>query len=201
MRRIIHFHLALGAFAWLAFLSLPHTSAQENVQGYNAFRTVRTRNIFDPQRRAMRTETASAQAAGPAQNRPNFFALTGAMVADDRMLAFFSGSRSEYNKVLRPGETIADFKIAQVTATGVELVREGKTVALNVGQQIALDGPAAGVPSAISSEFNAAPSSGAVTTSSGTSSPAAAAPSGIGGGDKSEILKRMMERREKEGSK
>ncbi len=200
MKQIIHFHLALAASVWLALLSLPHASAQENAQGYNAFRTVRTRNIFDPQRRAMRTETAPTQAAGP-QNRPNFFALTGAMVAEDRMLAFFSGSRSEYNKVLRPGETIADFKIAQVTATGVELAREGKTVALSVGQQIALDGPTAGVPSAISSEFNATSSSGSMTTSSATSSPTAPAPSSIGGGDKSEILKRMMERREKEGSK
>lgn len=201
MKRIIHFHLALSAAATLAWLSVPRANAQENGQGYNAFRTVRTRNIFDPQRRAMRTETAPTQAAGPAQNRPNFFALTGAMVADDRMLAFFSGSRSDYNKVLRPGETIADFKIAEVTATGVQLARDGKMVALNVGQQIALEGPTAGLPSAISSEFNAAPSSGSVTTSSGTSSPTAAAPSGNGGGDKSEILKRMMERREKEGSK
>jgi hypothetical protein len=89
----------------------------------------------------MRTESATTTTAVTAtQRRPNFFALTGAMVTEDRALAFFSGSPSDYNKVLRAGEAIADYKITNVSAKGVELAREGKTISLNVGQQIPLDG-------------------------------------------------------------
>jgi hypothetical protein len=197
----------LGAVA--AIILPANAGAQETGKGYNAFRTVRTRNIFDPQRRAMRTETTTTVVSGT--RRPSFFALTGAMVTDDRALAFFSGSQSDYNKVLHAGETIADFKIASVSAKGVELARDGKTISLNVGQQIPLEGANAGVPGAMPSELQAtaAPSSASFTSSSTNSSGGRSSSgpgvtpgsSGSTGGDRSEILKRMMERREKEVSK
>jgi hypothetical protein len=187
-------------------LVAPPAAAQENAKGYNAFRTVRSRNIFDPQRRAMRTESTTTTVVTTAR-RPSFIALTGAMVTDDRALAFFSGSPSDYNKVLRAGESIADFKVATVNPKGVELARDGKTIALNVGQQIPLEGANAGVPTAMSFESNAAPPSGSNAFSSSSagsgssSSSSPGAPSNSVGGDKNEILRRMMERREKEGSK
>jgi hypothetical protein len=199
-------HLGLVVCAVVTVFVTARADAQENGKGYNAFRTVRTRNIFDPQRRAMRTESATTTTAVTAtQRRPNFFALTGAMVTEDRALAFFSGSPSDYNKVLRAGEAIADYKITNVSAKGVELARDGKTISLNVGQQIPLDGAAPGVPTAMSSDFNPTSASGPGAVSSGSGSASTpgtpATVSGGGGGDKSEIYKRMMERREKEGSK
>ena len=51
-------------------------------------------------------------------------------------LAFFDGTRSEYRKVLKPGETIAGYKVEEVTPTSVKLASPTNEVQLAVGMQL-----------------------------------------------------------------
>jgi hypothetical protein len=158
-------------------------------QGFDAFTMSRTRNIFDPDRRPIvqASSAAPTRQQSPPSTRSDYVALTGTMVTEERALAFFSGSRSEYNKVLAPDASIAGAKISKITPTGIEVERGGKKITVSVGQTVPLDDSA---PSAAP-----APAVSAATSSTTETTPSApsAAPA-----DASDVLKRMMERRQQE---
>jgi len=176
----------------------------------DAYRLVRTVNIFDPERRPIRTEqpvTRSETYSGP---RRSYITLTGTMVeTEGRSMAFFSGSQSDFSRVVSVNGKIGDFLLKGVSSTHVDLERDGKPVVLVVGKQMALDGTnitisaapapdetaAAGAPQAPSSTPPGESSDGAADSKPAPAAPAAGPPT-----DKAEILKRMMERRQKETS-
>ena len=183
-------------------------------KGYNAFKLVRTRNIFDPERRPIRTDapatTASKSGSSSNSSRVSRITLTGTMVTAGRSLAFFSGSQNEF-KVLPINDKISGFTIKAITSAYVDLEKDGKPYNLAVGRQLTLDGQNISFtspppPSDDSSSAPPAPapsgtdSGSAPTATSNTpspSNPASPAPPAAGG-DKAEILRRMMERRQKE---
>jgi hypothetical protein len=171
------------------------------LKGFDSFRYVKGRNIFDPERRGMPSAQTARPAAPP---RANFINVTGTMVAEGKLLAFFSGSRSEYSKVISVGDSIADFKITAITNTSVELDRSGKKISVAVGKPIPLEGSSAAIAPAGPAEPESAASGPDTPTadappasaSAPNESKPAAAPS-----DANEVLRRMMERRAKEMSK
>lgn len=177
----------------LAIATSAFAQVAEPPQGYNAFRFVRTRNIFDPERRGARSDTSAAVPLSQGTTtRSNFIALTGTMVTDGKTLAFFTGSRPEYSKVISVHDKIADFTITAIAAREVQLELAGKPITVVIGNQVPLQGSSAETAIPLSPmpapDVSTAPASGSSTTST---SPA----------DKSEILRRMAERREKEFSK
>lgn len=175
------------------FMAPSDLSAQvaARTKGYEAFVGMRTRNIFDPDRHGPRVE--SAPTSTPTGNRPDYLALTGTMVTDGKTLAFFSGSRSDFNKVLAIKEKVADYTVTGISSTHVNLERDGKPLTLAVGKQLSMDGSGA-----ISERSEAsAPSASTTSSTPGTDM---TPPSGVPA-DKAEILRRMMERRQQENSK
>lgn len=172
----------------------PAAAPAPTATGYDEFRHVRGRNIFDPSRRGMRTETPTAPTTtSSGSTRGRSLSLTGTMVTEGKALAFFGGSAAEGNRVIAAGSSVAGYKVTAVAPTQVSLERDGKTIALNVGRQLTFDSG--------SSEPGAVP--GPVVEV--VAPPAAEAPGvqslpGISG-DKAEILKRMMERRAQEVGK
>lgn len=166
-----------------------HAQAPAPGKGYEAFKGMRTKNIFDPERRGPRIESAPAATAS---NRPDFLALTGTMVTTGKTLAFFVGSRSEFNKVLSVREKIAHYTVASITPSHVELEKEGKLLTLAIGKQLAMDGTG-----------TVSESTGAGAAGPSNTAPAGAnmaPPPGVPA-DKAEVLRRMMERRQQEVSK
>jgi hypothetical protein len=203
--------LLLTVSIGLAFGALPEVAIAQVGEGFNAFRFVRNRAIFDPGRQSMQRETSSA----PSQtiSRSNFIALTGTMVAGGKKLAFFNGSRSEYSKVIPEGESIADFKLTSIGPGQVELSLAGKLVTVAVGQHVPLAGssipatsdvpvtaevPAGSTPNA--SPSGSSPISAPNPSATAPGSAPATAPAPAPTSDKSELLRRMMERRQKETS-
>ena len=182
-----------------ALLLLAGAQAVEKAPGFDTFRLMRTRNMFDPSRRPARTDTASApRTVAAPQNRSSSLSLTGTMVTDGKALAFFNGTRTDYAKVLSVGDTIADCKITAIHPTQVEMERGGKPAVLAIGQQLQIEGAPSDVPAAEPPPATAAaPVPSAAPGDPAAPAPAAPAPSN----DKSEILRRMMERREKEMNK
>ena len=172
--------------------------APASAQGFDAFRLVQTRNIFDPERRAMVRESESRPATAP--SRPHSIALTGTMVTPSKQLAFFAGSRSDFHKVIGVREKIGDCTVTGISSTHVDLERGGKPFVLAVGKQLTLDGSGA-ITAAIPGD--SAPGSVAPPA---TTAPSMPAPGGEAAppppsGDKAELLRRMMERRAQEMSK
>ena len=195
--------LLLGTAALFAGALLTSAIGAES-KGYDAYRLVRTRNIFDPNRRAPRIESAPTRRESTPTNRPHYLKLTGTMVTETKTLAFFSGSKSEYSRVLSLGDSIADGKVTAITAQQVELQREGKPVILVVGgAPLSLDGTPID-PSALEAEQHP-PDTSRTSATPPSPSPDGAAPAAptapAASTDKNEVLRRMLERRQQEMSK
>ena len=167
-------------------------------KGYEAYKLVRTRNIFDPNRRAVR-ETPPPRASSPPRTRSSTFTLTGTMVREGRSLAFFSGSRSEFSKVISVGDSVANYKITAIESSQVDLEHDGRKVTLAIGKPFQIEGlPGEPEPP---EEPPASPDGTTTTNATDASAPPAAPTAPAGTDPKSEILRRMMERRAKEMNK
>lgn len=205
------FSRLLAAAAMLLAAVQPRAEAVEKVAGYDTFRLVRTRNMFDPNRRPVRTEAPPVQrsSAPVRENRSSSLSLTGTMVTEGKSLAFFHGTRADYSKVLSVGDTIAGRKITSIKQAEVELEHGGKTSPLAVGSQVLIDGIASDVVAeeAPAPVATAPPDPGA-PDAAGPTIPTAPAPGSPAPAstpatttDKSDVLRRMMERRAQEMNK
>ena len=174
---------------------------------YESFRLLHTRNVFDPDRRPVRPAN---NAASIATSRSDYLALTGTLIDAGKSYAFFSGSRSDFNKVLSVRDKIANATITQITPMNIVVDRGGRSVSVAVGQTVPLDdksapGPAPSNQAEVTATSidrppataEAAPS----TDAGGASAPAAApAPGGVrpAATSKEEIMRRMMEKRQQD---
>lgn len=188
--RISRFCLVTTACLLLAASLVAFAAPGPKKQGFEAYALLRTRNIFDPERQPGATAAASVQSA---PGHGDFAALTGILVTPEKTLAFFSGSRPEYNSVLPVGGTITGARLTRISADTIEIERDGKHTLIAVGQTVPLD--AASVPGpapTIDVSATAAPSPASDTPSS---SPAGTAPATA---NREALIRRMMEKRQKE---
>jgi hypothetical protein len=97
---------------------------------FDAFRIVNDRNIFNAYRTGRRDSNSGDNAP-----RNDIITLVGTMDYEKGLLAFFDGSEPSYRKALHVGESVGPFKLTQVAADHVAVERDGKPLALQVGQQ------------------------------------------------------------------
>ena len=186
--------LALSAAASLAAPPIPARKA-----GYEGYALVQMRNIFDPERIPGVINTPEVVST-PTPTAADYAALTGTMLTADKTLAFFSGSRPEFNKVLTIGGSISGATLRQINASSIEVEREGKRIAIAIGQTVPLNASSApGIaptPSiTTSSSLLSTPPLSSPTTSITPSTSAAPTP---GSSDREALLRRMMEKRQQE---
>jgi hypothetical protein len=170
----------------------PSTAEVAPSQGFEAFRLVVERNIFNPNR-VGRTRSADEKAV-----HVDEIALVGTVRNDRGNVAIFDSPDAKYRKAVREGGTLAEFKVQQVTADGVELRRGDTPLALKVAQQLrrvegadwevtmnkaAQADPKAMAPGAAST----------INAARGTETASGDVPA-----DASEVLKRLMKKREKQ---
>jgi len=158
--------------------------------GYDAFRIVAQRNIFDPNRRA-RSTTNETPPERP--KRTEAFTLLGSIAYEKGDFAFFEGTSSEYRKSVKAGDSIGGLKIAEIAPNHVTFeAGEGKTLRLPIGSQMKrIEGEEWKVNSQVES-FSSSSSSGSSATPSGDSSGGSTTSSGSG--EVNEVLKRLLER-------
>ncbi len=195
------------------------------VQGFDepAFNVVTERNIFNANRSGGKVVLPSQRAA-----RIEYFTLVGTMAYTKGVFAFFEGSNSELTKAMKANGIIAGHKLVGIYANSVKIEADGKEIELPVGSQMRREdegtwhaaeaGSSAGGSSYASnrngdsSSRSSRPGRGGDASNrsrrDGDSSrsrgenpesakPTAPTPSSSGA-DQAEILKRLMERREKE---
>ena len=192
-----------GALIVLGFVLSTKAQDTTNATGtdLSSFRLISERNIFNASRSGGRV-SASREVRKP--ERVDTLALVGTMDYDKGTLAFFDGSSSDFRKALKAQATIAGYKITEITANSVKLESGEKKLELRVGTGLRREDEGewkftAAVTTLASSAGES--SSGSSTSGRGdnrngrstsTGSPATAST------DAAEILKRLMEKREKE---
>ena len=153
---------------------------------YQAFKLIADRNIFDPNR--------SSRSRGPTEKQVpvESFALIGTMSYDKGDFAFFDGSGSEFKKVLKTGDTIAGYRIAEITSDAVRLEVNGAQTELRVGMQMKREDEGEWQRSARTlAAASATPGQVSGEKSGGEST----------GAEQSDVLKRLMQQREQETNK
>lgn len=157
------------------------------VADFSAFKIISDRNIFDPNRSPRRT-------GGPPRRAKTVESVTlvGIMSYGKGDFAFFNGSSSEHKKVLKASDTIAGYKLASIGANSVRLAAGEKEVELKIGSQLRREEEGEWT---LSAQSEASPDS-AVGSSASTAKPAEAGAASDGAD--SEVLKRLMQRREQE---
>lgn len=159
---------------------------------YSAFRLVADRNIFNPNRQPNRPDFAR-----PKPKAIDTFGLVGIMSYEKGTFAFFDGSSSEFRKALKANDSIAGYQLAAIDENWVKLVIQTNTLQMRIGGQMRREdeGPWVLLSQAESTPANFSTSTGTGSSAGATgSSTSDAAPSGAD----SDILKKLMQRREQE---
>jgi len=176
-----------------------------------SFRIIGDRNIFNANRSGGTVRLSSRR-----PSRVESFTLVGTMAYEKGVFAFFEGSSSELTKVLKLEGVIAGHKLVDIFANSVKFEADGKEIELAVGSQLRREDEGAwqlsearaggyaavsngnGVASGRSGRSDRDRGSSSGGGSASESPGAAPAPAVASGGNQDEVLKRLMERREKE---
>jgi hypothetical protein len=162
----------LAGLAALAQGPVPAAIPAAAVPSFAPFQAIGSYNIFNANR--------IGYTPGVSQLRVDLITLVGTMEYDQRQLALFDSPVREFRQGLHEGDRIADFTVTKITPTGVVLTRDAKPVTLALGQQ--LRRPEGGTWS-VGVARRAAPAAAAA---------APAIPS-----DATDILRQLMEQRQK----
>jgi hypothetical protein len=95
----------------------------------SAFRLVGERNIFNANRSGGQVRPTSTRRP----SRVESFTLVGTIAYEKGAFAFFQGSSSELTKVLKPEGVIAGHKVVDILAEGVKLEADGEVMDLAMG--------------------------------------------------------------------
>ena len=178
----------------LLFATTLLTRAQEtNAPGrpdFQDFRIISERNIFNPNR-SPRRERSRSEREPDRRVRTESVALLGTMNYDKGWFAFFDGSRSDYRKALQPGDAIAGYTIGEIAPNHVKLESTNNPpIQLRVGTQMRKQDEGEWE---IRDRFEAASTPTAPATTPGDTN---ATPSSTA--EESDIVKRLMQKREQE---
>jgi len=160
-------------------------------------RFITERNIFDPNRYP-RSSTGGPNYHPAVSRSAPAFTLVGTMNYHKGMFAFFDGNSSDLRKVLYQSDSnsIAGYTVAEITVTGVKLqsADKKKTVPMKIGEmmrQVGSDWQLAG-----QSDLTATTADRTAPEAAGSTPDAGSAPTSAGAPN--DILKKLMEQREKE---
>ncbi len=152
---------------------------------YSLFKIIADRNVFNPNRTARSARTTGRPRVK--ETKVESFSLVGTMSYDQVRLAIFDGTSRDYIKALKPSEAIAGYTIKEVTPDHVRLESKGKQTDLQVGMQMRRQEAGEWL---VSATAEPTPSATAATTSSSTGAELS--------GAESDILKKLMQKREQE---
>lgn len=164
-------------------------------QDFSSFKIISDRNIFNSGRSG-RSPRSGGGGEPSRQAKVDSFSLVGTLAYEKGWFAFFDGSGSEYRKVLQRDGAIAGYKIIDITPAQVKLKVDDKEIEMRVGTQMRRQEEGEWQLVAQAGAYAAAPRG---SSSRGVNS---TADTGSGsGGEESDLLKRMMQKREAEDNK
>lgn len=190
MKRNLHHYAILILLLAAGRLAAAEETNSVSPQDLSAFKIISERNIFN----------ASRSAGGSSRLRPvqekaakvESFTLVGTMSYEKGRFAFFDGTSAAYRKTVKPADTIAGYKINDISSNHIELAAaNNQTIDLRVGMQMKRqdEGPWSLVANA---EPYASPSQPAAASAAGGDA------AGTTSAAESDVMKRLMQKREQE---
>jgi hypothetical protein len=176
----------------IALKEPPSDSAIEKTNEFKgqdlaSFKVISDRNIFN-MNRSPRSSGRRRVEDAPKPVRIDTFSLVGTLSSDKGHFAFFDGSNSDLQKVLKVDDSIGGGKIAQIDNNAVKLEFKGKEIELKMGEQLRRQDEGEWQ---VSTQTESYPTSSSSTTNQSEPS----------SGAESDILKRLMQQREQEINK
>lgn len=110
-------------------------AATTNAPGdFSAFKIIYERNIFNPNRRP---KSGKNQIENIVKNpKIDSFSLVGTLTTPTNTVAFFSGSSSAYRTALPLNKSIAGYRVAEIDYSSVKLCDANHTFELPIGKQM-----------------------------------------------------------------
>ena len=190
---------------------------------FSSFKLVSDRNIFNGNRSGQRL-TATRASTQQRSVRVESFSLVGTLLAEDKVpVAFFDGTSSELRKSLKAGGSIAGFTVQEILHAGVRLVEGTNTLDVLVGSGLRREDEGLWKSSTSSASYassssgnNSGGTSARARTDTGNNNSSARSSGRNNGGGRNgstgsspssdspptaevnEVLKKLMEKREKE---
>jgi hypothetical protein len=166
------------------------TNAGPGSLDYAAFKIIVDRNIFDPNR------FPRSAPRGPTRPATHVDSLTlvGTMSYDKGTFAFFDGTSSDYKKALKQTDVIVGYKVSNITPSSVTLAAGTNEMKLGVGMQLRREEDGPWRLSGQSGSYAAI----AGSTSTSTNAAGATSPDSTSGAAESDIIKRLMQKRQQE---
>ena len=200
--------LFICAFATVASAQSSGNSGIPSPTDYDKFsQFITDRNIFDPTRQphVVGTHYVHRTSATRHYGIPSI-QFVGTMNYEKGMFAFFSGNSSDLNEVLAVGGKVQGYTVTQITADSVALQSPGQkdTATVKIGDGLRQEGDKWLLSKenelSMSEGASSSPgySSSAPTSSSNAGSSSSTPPPSPSAGEPNDILKRLMQQREKE---
>lgn len=185
---ITRFQSFSAALAVLLAGSALHAAETNSVSGtdFPSFKIISERNIFSPGR----SSRAATVVAKPKPVKVDTFTLVGASSSETGRFAFFDGSSPEFRKVVKRGDNIAGFKVADISWNRVKLVSTNGPTEMTLQSQMKRQDDGEW-------NLNATPEP-TVSSSAATGSAQAGNPESAPSGGESDVLKKLMQKREEE---
>ncbi|MBE7558287.1 hypothetical protein HS125_04830 [bacterium] len=101
--------------------------------GFERFRVIVERNIFEPNRGPARGHRPAQEVRRDDPPPVETLALLGAVVYDSTVVAVFTGSRPDFRATVRPGDNLADMRVAEIRIGGVTFEGASGRLELPVG--------------------------------------------------------------------
>jgi hypothetical protein len=176
----------------------PAATAPRRVD-YDAFKTVAERNIFNGNRSGQRVVSRSV---AQRVTKVDSFTLVGTMNSEKGDLAFFDGSDSDFRKAIKLNQRVGEFEVHEIWPAGVKLRQGTNEFALRVGAALRREdggnwhySDAGSYASTSGSGSSRSRDNGSsASPESSTSSSTAPLPTA----EVNEVLRKLMEKREKE---
>jgi hypothetical protein len=125
--------ILLGSICWAGGINSRAETTNAPGKDFASFRIITERNIFNPNRTAL---GRPAYSDAPKRVVTDRFGLLGTMIYEKGRFAFFGGTRSDFKKVVSPSDKIAGYTVTQIEPNLVKLQTNGQSLELKVGQQL-----------------------------------------------------------------
>lgn len=184
---------------------------------FSSFKTIAERNIFNGNRSGQRI-TSTRSSSQQRSVRVESFTLVGTLLSAKGPVAFFDGTGSDFHKSLKPGGKIGNFTIREILHAGIRLTEGTNEMELRVGNGMRREdeglwkvssggasyaSSSGGASRSDSSSYRSSSSNGRSSDRNGSShghgeSRSSSSSDSPPPGDLGDVLKRLMEQREKD---
>jgi hypothetical protein len=168
----------------------------------DSFKLISQRNIFNPNRSPRRSSTITYHAP-----RVDSFTLVGTLSYEKGKFAIFDGSSSEFRRTLKPADSIAGYQIKEIGPDSIILgAASNRVISLPVGNQMkrpegglwTMAGRAERSVDSDSTASSSSSSTASASTDAGVSTSTRAAPGPHDAGADTDIIRRLMLKRQSE---